>query len=69
MAAAAGGAPLAPVRAVGLPQAEAEAIRDTVDGKPIPNLEWAVVETLTCQWTTAKLGSGGFGDVFKGTQS
>ena len=49
-----------------LPQDVAVAIRDTVDGGVIPNLTWAVVEALTHMWTSQQLGSGGFGDVFKG---
>ena len=49
-----------------LPQDVAVAIRDTVDGGVIPNLTWAVVETLTHMWTSQQLGSGGFGNVFKG---
>ena len=49
-----------------LPQAVAVAIRDTVDGGVIPNVSWAVVEALTHTWTSKKLGTGGFGDVFKG---
>ncbi len=49
-----------------LPQAVAVAIRDTVDGGVIPNVSWAVVEALTHTWTSKQLGTGGFGDVFKG---
>ena len=49
-----------------LPQEFAVPIRDTVDGGVIPNLSWAAVETLTHTWTSKQLGSGGFGEVFKG---
>jgi hypothetical protein len=63
---AAGGAPAA-LRPVDLPQDAAVAIRNTVDGGPIPNLTWAVVESLTHTRTTKRLGEGGFGEVFKGT--
>jgi hypothetical protein len=45
---------------------EAAAIRDTVDGGAIPNLSYQTVEQMTRRWTTKQLGSGGFGEVFKG---
>ena len=66
MSSAAGGAP-ASLRPAELPHDSAETIRDTVDGGPIPNLKWVVVESLTHAWTTKRLGEGGFGEVFKGT--
>jgi hypothetical protein len=66
MAADTSTAPTAFRRPVGLPQAVAVAIRDTVDGGVIPNVSWAVVEALTHTWTSKQLGTGGFGDVFKG---
>jgi hypothetical protein len=66
MSSAAGGAPAA-LRPADLPHDTAAAIRDTVDGGPIPNLTWAVAESLTHTRTTKKIGEGGFGEVFKGT--
>ncbi len=52
--------------AADLPRDAAVSIRDTVDGGPVPNLSWAVVESMTHKWTTKQLGEGGFGEVFKG---
>ena len=69
MSSAAGGAPPAGLRPAELLQDTAAAIRDTVDGGPIPNLTWAVVESLTHTRTTKQLGEGGFGEVYKGTGS
>jgi hypothetical protein len=64
---AAGGAHVGAFPAAQLPQDVIKTIRDTVDGEMVPNLPWASVESLTCNWRTPKLGSGGFGAVFKGS--
>ncbi len=53
-------------KAVALPRDVAHAIRDTADGAHVPNLPWAVVESLTHMWQVPKIGSGGFGEVYKG---
>jgi hypothetical protein len=67
MASAAGApAAVAPPRPAALRPDEAVAIRDTVDGGAIPNLSYQTVEQMTHMWTTKQLGSGGFGEVFKG---